>query len=117
MTEYLYLKGDAFRNSCPIQWENGNWYNELIMACKALFPKSVTVDNHNWVIRIKSKISLTISCSGNEGKVYIRTTQEPHQIIPVKQQDYSFRFFSYRETIGFLFKMKEVENYIIENEG
>lgn len=117
MTEYLYLKGEAFRNSCPTQWENGNWYNPLIMACEVLFPKSVTVDNDNWVIKIKSTISLTLNCSGNEGKVYIRTTQVPLQDIPMKQQDNSFRFFSYRETLGFLFKMKEVENYIIENQG
>ena len=117
MTEYLYLKGEAFKNSCPQYWENGDWYNPLIKACEVLFPNNVIADNDNWTIRIRSTISLTFICSGNEGKVYVRTTQEPYQFIPIKQQDYSFRFFSYRETLGFLFKMKEVENYIIENQG
>ncbi len=119
MTQYLYLKGDAFIKSSPIFWEYGNWYNPLIAACSILFgDNSVRFDTKSWTIKIRSRISLTINCSGNEGKVYIRTTQEPrNHDLPMNQQDYSLRFFSYRETINFLLKMKEVENYIIEYEG
>lgn len=118
MTEYIFLKGDAFINTSPVYWEHGNWYNALIQACNVLFPGSVKMDNDRWAIKIKSKVCLTLSCSSNEGKVYVRTTQEPYQQdLKLRDQDYSFRFFSYRETLGFLFKMKEVEIYINENEG
>lgn len=101
--------------------EGGHFYNMILNISRQLFGRnSVELEEKTNRIFIKSAVSIQISYSWNENKVYIyNTLQAPGNIfdMPTNRRDRSFRFFNIKTVYNYLLLKKQENEFILNNEG
>ncbi len=96
-------------------------YDTILECCKMLFSKqSVTTSDRE--IFIKDKITLRLSLSNNEQKIYFTTYILPEKTIQAMtlkeiNVNYSFRLFNLDEMVNYLMIKYQENEFIKQNEG